>query len=668
MLALLVMSACNIEESNYVLDIPSAESPFEIYVSTSDFTKGELVEDPIDMGSIGLYCAMTGGEEWSSSTQFTKLNNRRFNVSDDGDWVIEGASETWGYEDVSDKYSFFAYSPHSDAAQGVSSTIRNGELVVKYIVPDSSINQPDLMFAVPRKNIFPQVAGGVSLSFVHALSCVSFGVISSLGIEITAIDISGVYGEGELQWDSLYNVPTWSLIGSKDDVFSVEIDDYTLDENNSAIANTGRGYLMMIPQQLSDGATVTLTLSSGETRILRIPDGYEWVAGKSYQYNVNLDDVEGSFIYDSSQISNCYIINAIVGDTAVIQIPIEDRINTFWYEYSGKTKIKIDEDTKVDDVLVEMVWEDFEGDVDFCYKALRDSEGKMAVFMTISSEKQEGNFVFVVSVLDSDGDYETLWSWHLWFTDYNPDAIAKSNESNIFANKDTLYTADGYNGAVHRYTDCVGAVDSEAVWSGIYKDKFIMDRNIGERDVPDETCGAGTIYYQYGCHVALPGVGAEYLSGSTVMPTKWVSGAEFYVTSFYYDRFLYSYYEPYNWCTDSSARISNIIWYDKELLAEDYDEGKSIFDPSPLGWRIPVCYTWSNFTSAKSVGVYSNYGYRDAATYGKLTNPGTEAYVWSANKSENYGYARCLYISDDETLPTKNMYYTTALPIRAIQE
>ncbi len=678
MIFALIASGCSRVEPFGIVDGMSPENCIQITVATPLSTKGELVEDPLDMGSIGLYCAMTGDDEWSKSTEFTKLEDRRFYVSDEGDWQIEGDPEPWGYESLSDKYTFFAYSPHSDDFEGISPRVADGELIIDYVVDPNSENQPDLMYAYPKKNILPQLIGSVPLVFSHTLACVSFGVVSTTDVSITAIDIAGVISDGSLSWDYDLDVPQWSLGRLSDVSFSVEVDDYTLDDDNMAQVNTERGYLMMIPQVLSDGAEVKLTLSDGEQRVLMIPADSEWEAGAKYRYTIKLDDDDCDFIFDSSQISNCYIINPTPEVETIVQIPIEDRINDFWKNYSGDNKKKITKTSTIDEFSVEMIWTDFSSTCGFTYEVLDDDSEGMSVRLTFPPEFQVGNFVFAVEQSDGVSSSSVLWSWHLWFTDYNPTAIAKANRSSIEAGVDRAYVIDGYEGAVHRYKDDSDNELTDDVWSGIYADKFIMDRNIGESNQYASDYGAGSVYYQFGRKDPFPGVGATYASGASQPSLRESSGFNFYQSvEFANDYFIYGTSASANWCGEDSARNVDCIWYDKNILATDYTEGKSIFDPSPLGWRIPVKDTWSSFNntgssqtgcnSTKSVGVYNYYSYRNGQEDADIFYDQKVSVVWSANVL-NYESGYCFYYSDTEVNTPMSYYVTFGLPVRAIEE
>ncbi len=664
-------------------------SPIEIAATVTTtitpLTRGAQVLSPEDMGSMGVFCAFTGVSYWGSGTEFDRLDDSRFELSDNDLWVasLESDNKMWDYESVSDRYSFFAYSPHSSDASGITTRNVAGEILLDYVVPSNSLDQPDLLFAEPLKDISPQVVGRVSLTFAHALACVSFGVITSSGSEaqITSISLSGVVGDGVLRWDSDSDGVAWSLGEVSAEPFVIDVEAYSTEGVGSVKLTSESGYLMMIPQTMLSDVEVSLTLDGEcDPLCLTIPAGSEWEAGQQYHYVIDMGGDEsctGEFIYSSDQISNCYIINPVEGLSTTIQIPIEDRINNFWQIYAGSTSKKIKANNTGEDLMVDIVWEDFDESFEFeeC-EIVEDEDGALAVKFVVSEKFREGNVVFVVSECEVD-DYGTtispLWSWHLWFTDYNPDMIAAANYHLIESGKERAYTLSGYEGAVHRYRDAEGVSGDDAVWSGIYSDKFIMDRNIGERDEYASNYGAGNVYYQFGRKDPFPGSGAIYSSGDDPRPLS-RTNLTFAFAVEYHDHFLATNTaSTTTWCGETAALSAACIWYDEAYAVAGYDEGKSIFDPSPLGWRVPVIETWSYLIAASScddlnsVADYNYYGFINSLSSGALSETGAYGGVWSATPSsdrESY----CLQYTTSQSPAVVAVPMAYGLPVRSIQE
>ncbi len=684
---LLVASCAEVDNDEQQIVLAS-DAPFKITVSELAQTRGAMVTEPGDMGSIGVYCALTGSVAWSDTTTFRKLGNRRFEILENGDCKIDGAKVEWGYATLEDKYSIYAYSPHNAEASSIEPRIENGELKIDYSVPKNSRNQPDLMLSLPRKDIMPQLVGTVPLKFHHALATVSFGVKSSSDSRIESIEIAGVVSDGTAEWNETDSEIEWSWSEPKTKTFSVEIDaDYVLDSENSAQLNTEQGYLMMIPQRLDAGADVVLTMKdSGETKSLKIPAGTEWVAGGRYHYVIEqAEDDECDFLFERDEISNCYIIHPTPGEPTYVQIPIDERINDFWENHAEAAVTKIEPESDGSELDAILLWHDMSNYEAFDYEIKRVEDGTMVVSLNFPPEDQEGNVVFAIvkytGEFDCDGEqlYEVYWSWHLWFTDYDPDALADEFREHIVPKTDKEYYDEQYHGAVHRYTDGDAArcelFGFDSVWVSIYADKFIMDRYIGELEVMSDGMGAGTLYYQYGRKDPFPGTAGVYGSGGCFEDySKGMQASSLDEGVSYPLCFFYSSTGPDNWCGGDDARNKDIIWYDKDITAANKATDKSIFDPSPLGWCVPVYDTWNSYpdrdvdTSCSMIIRYPVKGWRDGLEFGEITTWDISSYMWCSEK-DTYINGNC------QLIPSKSLYHKAkssptihGYPVRAIEQ
>ncbi|MBO5250031.1 MAG: hypothetical protein J6B15_04740 [Muribaculaceae bacterium] len=249
--------------------------------------------------------------------------------------------------------------------------------------------------------------------------------------------------------------------------------------------------------------------------------------------------------------SNCYMIHPIgdtIADVTVYELPIS-RVNQFWRDVEGEPGTEADDHALTADSKwqVEVIWQDInkraikfcdeygvdlpdvapgEGLNPFCFRLLNNS--------TDPGSQTYGNVLVGLKKLKSDGTPLDgyCWSWHLWITDYNPDAASAhgSNASNLLFDASTNVDRQGVNFAVEstdswtntnnvsvNYTSqqYVGNVQHyhskysvyydvlAGMWeTGIYKNKWIMDRNLGaqspnnsEIEKPLEGWG---MYYQYG--------------------------------------------------------------------------------------------------------------------------------------------------------------------------
>ncbi len=362
-----------------------------------------------------------------------------------------------------------------------------------------------------------------------------------------------------------------------------------------------------------------------------------------YTLRINISD-DGSLGMDSRvenmggvtlTESNCYLINPVVGYAQpVYAIPATDRSNRYWGTVRGHVEGEIYSNTEW---VAEVIWQDTpERLIYFC-----DEKGTILP-EDVFSKTGQGNLHFkptgkhgnvLIGIKKKNAGYdEYLWSWHLWITDYAPDE-----------RKGYLWETDKYiypvsNGEVHRYDDAPpyekdGALVYYTQWSYIYKNKYIMDRNLGALKARTGTAAevyqmAGMVY-QYGrkdpfpwytssdkttllyditgadlkgrnAYAGLPSNSKDYVSGMAA------SGGD-------YDKSIqspYTYYNPgsgkYDWANNNPYNDATRVWdnpseYRYEIATEGEASDKSLFDPCPAGWKIPHTDCWTIFEPARAV-------------------------------------------------------------------
>ncbi|MHC1690028.1 MAG: fimbrillin family protein [Bacteroidales bacterium] len=181
-------------------------------------------------------------------------------------------------------------------------------------------------------------------------------------------------------------------------------------------------------------------------------------------------------------------------------------------------------------------------------------------------------------------DGKIMWSWHLWLTDYSP--VPNGITSNL-PKKTT-----------HRYTG------RAFLSGGVLFDKVVMDRNLGAtwtgpdpilpsrigNSVSNAVKSYG-LFYQSGRKDPFP-----YSSdGSTTQITLYNSAGENISmvrsqTSLGCNLpnsinnpliFYYMSTAPNDWYTNDSAKQNDYLWVTST-------NSKSLFDPCPKGWRVPI--------------------------------------------------------------------------------
>lgn len=209
------------------------------------------------------------------------------------------------------------------------------------------------------------------------------------------------------------------------------------------------------------------------------------------------------------------------------------------------------------------------------------------------------------------------WSWHIWFTDFDPNATAQS-----------------YTGGV-----------------------VFMDRNLGALSATPGDAAAHGLYYQWGRKDPFPAgqpdmsyaAGYEFrtvrgadkkgmtLTYATANPTHYIVGEELWISGLGYDYKDWLLVHNHNLWGNASPSLNAYI------DASD----KSIYDPCPPGWKLPNRGAWKNagISGARMIrtegGFFLMYNQADDQAYYPFTGylhgdsqtplKPQYAYYWSAS-------------------------------------
>lgn len=214
--------------------------------------------------------------------------------------------------------SFLAYS--SDQAYAstsgqpgvfINGKASDGAPVIEYIVPSSVTEQPDLLVTALLDH---KKVNNVTLPMEHALACVSFCATGPSDMKVKSIKLKKVYSKATLKLDN--TAIKWEIDpnSKKGDVVISEpgIDpNKPLEENpnNGNYLMTPDGFLMMIPQTLTD-ATIDVVYWKGTTGTeqapvtLTLPTTVVWEPGKKYIYKFGMG--EEIVVYYEKYADNSY--------------------------------------------------------------------------------------------------------------------------------------------------------------------------------------------------------------------------------------------------------------------------------------------------------------------------------------------------------------------------
>jgi hypothetical protein len=298
-------------------------------------------------------------------------------------------------------------------------------------------------------------------------------------------------------------------------------------------------------------------------------------------------------------VSNSFILNpAPAGGVArTYRIPI-DQVNRYW----GGTLAGYGNDPAnvigaSDNWVVDLIWTDLSSLFDDTPPSttaitLTDNNGigagvgmgpDQSFVLNVPAGLPAGNFLLGIK---KAGGSDYLWSWHFWVTDYRPDSF---NKSTIAAGK---YTYPVPGGQVERYGSPAAGVD---LWTTEYADNVMMDRALGA--VEDYFSAApstaatkrGQLYYQFGRKDPIPGQTglAPHSYSAAAGPVE--------ISESVKNPWLF-YYTNINWTNSAGITTTTGIKWNDPAAPTSTSAAKSIYDPCPPGWKIPVNGTWNDFS------------------------------------------------------------------------
>ena len=412
----------------------------------------------------------------------------------------------------------------------------------------------------------------------------------------------------------------------------------------------------------------------------------------SYTYTLSLTGkedpqfdsrVEATALVDYTQPdcerANCYLLNpsTVTEEVRRFIIPI-DRINAFW-----GNPIYQNGEVRTENMIMDDQWEcailwhdmtDLTGlTVEKCTLTDNQHNGRRGFMVTVP-QGAEGNVV--VTVKKARGT-NILWSWHLWITDYQPDKVVSG------VAQPGVYRYPVPGGEVHRY---IGSA-----WDGIYKEKFIMDRNLGARSARPEdynSSGPGILYYQFGRKDPFPlKDSAKQPGGDTYTVAKQASGT---MQESIYASCSIFYNGDTHWLSAvPETNIYKQIEYDWQDPCTVQSGQKSIFDPSPMGWKVPDKETWRDFRwdNGNKSGTFNINSEEWTVTQRGIYSVGNEKVAWYpacgsfTAPADSYGRAwSCISYSTDphayylgfsnngQVNPAYGTSRSLGFPVRCIQE
>lgn len=263
---------------------------------------------------------------------------------------------------------------------------------------------------------------------------------------------------------------------------------------------------------------------------------------------------EGTVDLSADGTANCYII-------------APNSVSAFNAEFKGNSS-----ELEIGDVAsAELVWQSSTGLVKDLYYA------QAAKKIVVETSDASGNAL--VAATDAAGNI--LWSWHLWITDYDPAETDFSTEPN----------------------------SAGTVWT-------FMDRNLGALNTSAGDFDSFGMLYQWGRKDPFPGpttftvMNEDYSYAVDGEPTfydfKNQPLPKFSELAEYHGTIEKSIQNPDVFYANTKKSTGEMDEYGDEIIVDDYITGdwvdvsdddlwggeslkKTIYDPCPVGYKVPVC-------------------------------------------------------------------------------
>ena len=635
------------------------------------------VETTIDnLDAFKVTAFLPGADNYMENVAYTKA---------DGAWSTNEGNFFWPTS--SEYLNFYAYAPAepckmatTEDADGASFSIGHQFQKLENFSPNAAAaEQKDFIYAYAKGNLEENGTDGVDIKFKHAFSQITIAAKNdnkAYTVKVSGVKIGNVMSKSTFSFPSTGgdgNDASWSQ--------DSQTGSYTTEWENGAVElssdvkdfkDQGNVPFMLIPQSLTsankaaDGAYIALKVSIAmqggkvlcSDKWAYVGIGGSWQMGKRYNYTLDFSngagqDGEGNLIISGKGIrlsvnmgdwtaedvdipenntlpelpatANCLILDP-TGDN-VGKIDVVNNINIFWSNPDvGDAANVLD---KKSEWVAEVIWQDIDSRaINFCNAAgdvvpgdSYEGKGNQPLYVKAVGGKK-GNVVVGVKKKGAGND-AYLWSWHLWITE-EPQLVG------------------GF-----------------------------MDRNLGATSAtPTDGSKTYGLYYQFGRKDPFTGDINRYdINGNSVGKTTITSGLETFAKAMQTPEVFYTLAGDWAWPNNYTSKNWNDI---------TDANGKSLFDPSPEGWRLPSKEEYSNFSTSTFTWDYSNKGrtyegnWFPAAGYrgsnnGSMYAVGILGYSWSLSPhSDDDGYL--LNFDSSSVYPYYDSRRACGFSLRCVQE
>ena len=567
----------------------------------------------------------------------------------DGAWSTNDGNFFWPNKG---DLHFYAYAPDAPGASGSYEITSSSQKFTNFSPCASAAEQKDFIYAYAKGNLKGNGTDGMDITFKHALSEITVAAKNEntdYTIEVSGVKLGNIKNKGTFTFPSCDgdgNDASWTTTENKTDYQITWSTPVTLGPELSSL-DVSNVPFMLIPQKMQpkdkaiDGTYFALLIKAKNgSKIMYNDWAYiaidkDWQMGKRYDFTFDFtygagQDKNGKRISLIPPTANCLILDPT--GASVGRIDVVNNINIFWSNPDvGDAANVLD---KKSEWVAEVIWQDINSRaINFCNAAgdiisgdTYEGKGNQPLYIKAVGGKK-GNVVVGVKKKGAGKD-AYLWSWHLWITE-EPKLIGGFMDRNLGAMSAT--PSEG----------------SDIKMYGLYyqfgrKDPFPHNDhrfNINGQSISNIPIAKGPVTFAK----AVQTPGAFYTRNSE-MDADWAS--------------------PNNYTSKKWNDITD-------------DDGKSLFDPSPQGWRLPRKEEFSNLTESTLIldtdyrgrtyeGNWFPFSrYRDFSN-GKFDYYGRGGLYWTSTAYSSDG-AYILRISYGNVLSTGDLI-SYGLQVRCVPE
>ena len=301
-------------------NIPKTKSfSSNLSMTTEDWnlydTKGQIVTKFEGDAKVLAYQYSGDYEEQKSQLPvWTTLSNAIFSF--DGDELIPSSPVRWGQIDPANNHlRLFVYTPVTNVvgAEFPSVTVMNdaqppvqvpvvGVPKIIYTLPTDLSEQVDILTAV--KEVQTDLRKSIPLTFTHAFTALKFKM--AFACKVNSIRIGGVYNKGVYELGKGWDADKYSIT-STDNVYELNFGEQGLQVSADQDILESAEVMMMIPQTLPDGATISVTYDNTKTISTSLA-GRKWDEGKLITYTLH-EESSLDYIYVDLAAGNFTVTN-----------------------------------------------------------------------------------------------------------------------------------------------------------------------------------------------------------------------------------------------------------------------------------------------------------------------------------------------------------------------